>query len=309
MFYLRAFGRTIESELAFPEFEPIDPGEGRSAPLPDLRIARVALPPIPPEARNAGMFRVHDGVIEFEVSGIVRVRVASAERIEVELLDPAREREARLFVTGSAFGAWTYLTGRFPFHCGLVTHKGAGIAITGPSGAGKSTLTTALMKRGLGFMSDDVVVIEPGGHGRVEVTASFPRIKLWQDAADHFAIETAELSQLHCELEKFHVPFPPDKIVERAPLRAVFRLRFDEESAAVTCRPLPLHEALLELRANLYRPQLVGALGLEEAAFALLTGMLAHVPVYDLARPRDFACFDATITAMLDRIAQVDTGE
>ncbi|MDJ0978925.1 MAG: hypothetical protein QNI87_10350 [Erythrobacter sp.] len=275
--------------------------------MPDLTIRRRSLPPVPREERNAGFFRVRDGVVDLDIEGIVRIRVASEELIEVDVLDAKREREARLYLTGSGFGAWTYLCGRFPFHCGLVTRNGLGFALTGPSGAGKSTLTAALVERGFGFMSDDVVVFDPGGASErirsVSVTPSFPRMKLWQDAADHLAIRTSPLARLHQDMDKFHVPFEPDRVVHEATLAGVFRLRFDDEREGVDCRPLASPEALRELRSNLYRQELVPALGLEEAAFRMILNVLQTVPVFDLSRPRDFSCFDATLDAVVAQVA------
>ena len=297
MFLFRAFGRVIESELALPEFEQIDATSGRSPVRPDLRIALAKLPPIPRDERNAEFFRVRDGVIDFEVDDIVRIRIPNAKLIEVDILDPERERDARLFVTGSAFGAWTYLSGRIPFHCGLVTRQGKGFAITGPSGVGKSTLTTALVERDFGFMSDDVVVFDQPNGPETVITPSFARIKLWQDAADHFAIDTTQFSRLHHDMDKYHVPFPQDKIVEQANLAAVFRLKFDDEAGHVVCRRLSHLDSLKELRGNIYRLALVPALNLEQDAFKLISNILMSVPVFEISRPRCFDRFDETIEA------------
>lgn len=302
MFVFRGFGQIIQSDLAIPEFEQIASPDG-AAIKPDLRIVRRSLPPVPAAELNAEFFRVKDGVIDFEIEGIVRVRIPDRHVIEYNLVDPEREREARLYVTGSAFGAWTFLTGRFPFHCGLVTKGEFGVALTGPSGAGKSTLTTALVEHGFGFMSDDVVVFDQPDPDTTTIIPSFARIKLWQDAADHFAIQTGGLNRLHAEMEKFHVPFPQDKIVEHAVLGAVFRLKFEDDCESVTCRRLSHLEALKELRANIYRLALIPELGLEGEAFRMVTNILKTVPVFEITRPRDFDRFDETIAAIT---AQVD---
>ncbi|MEO0591360.1 MAG: hypothetical protein AAFZ11_12495 [Pseudomonadota bacterium] len=313
MFYFRAYGQIVESELALPEFEPLDPQECAPPIEPGLRIKLCALPHVPVEERNAEGFRVRDGVIDFEVRGLVRIRVASQDCIEVDLLDAERQREARLYVTGSGFGIWVFATGRIPFHCGLVTRDGLGFAITGPSGVGKSTLTTALVERGFGFMSDDVVVLDPVDSaedaGSVAITPSFPRIKLWQDAADHFAIETGALDRLHTEMDKFHVPFQQDKVVDRATLAAVIRLQFDDTVKTPSCRAMPLPEALRELRSNIYRPSLVTDLGLEETAFSLISTILQTVPVLDLARPRDLDRFEDTVEAFVSAVEGLDEPE
>ncbi|MEM9310570.1 MAG: hypothetical protein AAGA34_03915 [Pseudomonadota bacterium] len=305
MHYFRAYGQLVESELPLPEFQSVSPGEIGSGVQPDLRIVLRSLPGVPLEERNAGGFRVRDGVVDFEVADTVRIRVPNSERIEVDLLDGKRVREARLFVTGSAFGAWVFQSGRIPFHCGMVTQSGRGLAITGPSGVGKSTLTTALVDRGFGFMSDDVVVFDTIEGGAVRITPSFPRIKLWQDAADHLAIETAGLSRLHQDLEKFHVPFSADRVVESAALSAVFRLRFDEAYEGVQCRRLAIPEAMLVLRENIYRPALVPALGLETTAFNLIATILQNVPVFDLSRPQNFDGFEATIEAIEEAVGEL----
>ena len=311
MFYFRAYGQVVESEIALPEFEPLPLRENQGAIKPDLRIVRRSLPPVPVEERNSEGFRIRDGVVDLEVRGIVRIRVASPACIEVDLLDPAREREARLYVTGSGFGIWVFATGRIPFHCGLVTRNGLGFAITGPSGVGKSTLTTALVQRGFGFMSDDVVVLDPvqeeTGGERIAITPSFPRIKLWQDAADHFAIETQPLERLHRDMEKYHVPFPQEQVVEQARLAGVFRLRFDDDAPSPVCEALSFPEALRELRSNIYRPSLVTDLGLEETAFSLISKILQTVPVLDLARPRNLDRFQDTIDAFVSAVDGLKT--
>ncbi|MEM6858333.1 MAG: hypothetical protein AAF559_10720 [Pseudomonadota bacterium] len=306
MFYFRAYGQVVESEMALPEFEPLDTEDCNGAIEPGLRIKLCSLPPVPIDERNTEGFRVRDGVIDFEVPGIVRIRVASRDCIEVDLLDAERQREARLYVTGSGFGIWVFATGRIPFHCGLVTRDGLGFAITGPSGAGKSTLTTALVKRGFGFMSDDVVVLDPvqdeKGGVSVAITPSFPRIKLWQDAADHFAIDTGGLDRLHKDMDKFHVPFEQDQVVGRATLAGVIRLRFDDSVEAPSCSATPLPEALRELRSNIYRPSLVTELGLEETAFSLMSAILQTAPVLDLARPRDLDRLEDTLEAFVSAL-------
>ncbi|MEM1194982.1 MAG: hypothetical protein AAGH57_02665 [Pseudomonadota bacterium] len=294
MFYFRAYGQFVESELALPEFPAISEKERRTT-KPDVRILLRTLPPIPVEERNAGAFRVRDGAVDFEIEGTVRIRVASADCIEVDLIDPKRVREARLFVTGSAFGAWAYQRRRIPFHCGLVTKRDLGFAITGPSGVGKSTLTTALVESGYGFMSDDVVVFGTSLNGDIAITPSFPRIKLWQDAADYLSIETTALGRLHRDMDKFHVPFPPERVTESARLAAVFCLRFDDACDAPSACRLSLADAMRALRANIYRPTLAPALGLEDVAFNLIAAILQKVPVIELVRPRDFGAFDSTI--------------
>jgi hypothetical protein len=50
-------------------------------------------------------------------------------------------------------------------HAGAVGIDGGAIVLAGDSGAGKSTLVAALLRRGAGFLTDDVVALEPAADG------------------------------------------------------------------------------------------------------------------------------------------------
>jgi len=62
-------------------------------------------------------------------------------------------------------------TGHLLFHAGAVEHRGAGVLLPAPSGSGKSTLVAALVRRGLGHLSDEVVALSACG-GRL---LAFPK--------------------------------------------------------------------------------------------------------------------------------------
>src|SRR5207244_677611 len=49
----------------------------------------------------------------------------------------------------------------FFVHSAVVSNLGSGIALPGASGAGKSTLAFALVRRGYGFLSDELLAYEP----------------------------------------------------------------------------------------------------------------------------------------------------
>ena len=51
-------------------------------------------------------------------------------------------------------------------HAGAVVHRGRATIIAGASGRGKTTLTLGLVARGLGLLSDEFAVVEPGS-GRI----------------------------------------------------------------------------------------------------------------------------------------------
>ena len=52
------------------------------------------------------------------------------------------------------------VAGRVTLHAGAVQAGSRGILLPGPSGAGKSSLVAALVERGLGYLSDELVVLD-----------------------------------------------------------------------------------------------------------------------------------------------------
>ena len=53
--------------------------------------------------------------------------------------------------------------GRYCLHAGCLADDGRGVLVAGPTGSGKSTLTLALVRAGLGFVSDDLVFLTADG--------------------------------------------------------------------------------------------------------------------------------------------------
>lgn len=294
-YWYRAYGQTIQSELELPELYRADPQGGPA----DVRVERAELPALTDEQINAGFYHVSPEGVSFEVKDTVRIRAARADLIQVHVLDPSRESDARLFLTGSGFGALSYLKGLFPFHAAGVADQGLACAVCGVSGVGKSTLTMGLMRRGFGFISDDVVLLEaaPGG-AAPRLRPSFPRLKLWQDAVRHYAIAPERTSQIHREIEKFHVPLEADQVIETSDLKAVYELVDADPGTALAIDALGKAEALLTLRANMYRLDLIQALGLEARVFQTLGTIASTVPCFRIRRPKDTNQMDASIDAI-----------
>ena len=78
--------------------------------------------------------------------------------------------------------------GLFCLHAGCVADRhGRGILVCGPSGAGKSTLSLALVRGGLGFLSDDLVFMAQAGAGSpVDAVGFADAIGVSQHAASCF---------------------------------------------------------------------------------------------------------------------------
>ena len=77
--------------------------------------------------------------------------------------------------------------GRYALHAGCLAHEGRGVLVAGPTGSGKSTLTLALVRAGLGFVSDDIVFLTEDGRALGFADAA----GVTDDGAQRFGLEAA----------------------------------------------------------------------------------------------------------------------
>lgn len=151
----------------------------------DLTLRYVAELPGVREASPAGAGRV-----VYEPGGGVVRHVAETDELHAEVRGVRMRAQLRRGLVHIAGGTWTgarrYVAthtlttlvlmealkrrGRFPLHAGCLASDGRAVLIAGTSGAGKSTLSLALARRGLDYLSDDLVFLRPGSGGPPEIT-------------------------------------------------------------------------------------------------------------------------------------------
>ena len=136
------------------------------------------------------------------VPEVARYLVSRGESVVVDPDGDPDEDSLRVFLLGSALGALLFQRGYLVLHGNAVRVRDQCLICVGPSGAGKSTLAAEFMRRGHEVLADDVVPVAAD----CRILPGFPRIKLWQDAADRLAIETAGLRRIRPQLEKYQLP-------------------------------------------------------------------------------------------------------
>ena len=196
-----AYGFVVESEVELPELRSHDAGYPSRA---DITI-RVA--PASKEALADGMdygpyYRMSPQGVWFDVPDVAEFLITDGAEIIVHPKPNADDASVRLFLLGSAFGAILSQRSLLTLHGNAIRIGDRCLICVGDSGAGKSTLAAGFMRRGFDVLSDDVAPIDSSGWA----IPGFPRMKLWQDAADTLGIETRGLARIRPELEKYNVP-------------------------------------------------------------------------------------------------------
>jgi len=274
------WGLRVSSEIPLPEWRAFENPAGFDE--PDVRISRgeslrekrseeVALFADEDECRfffpEAGEFRVREG-----------------REIVVRPAPGAGEREVRLFLLGTAWGAVCYQRGVFFLHAGAVKIGERAVAFCGPAGSGKSTLAAWLTLRGRPLVADDLCRFHVSRSHPPVVYPSAPRLKLWRDALDVLGRGHEDLERDHFRLDKFHWPMEGKGASAPLPLSSVCLLDWGEP-ALVRLKGLDAVKSLVASAA--YRGELLEPMGRLGWHWERCAELARRVPVRRFTRPKD----------------------
>jgi len=283
MHHYRMAGLRLSSTLPLPELVPDSPDPGPA----DVEVRLAAVPVgLPDPGHKVAEAELSPDDVLIAIPGVARYRIRSGNLIEIEPDSAAEDKDVRLFLLGSAFGAIFFQRGLFPLHASVVVVKGTAVALAGDSGAGKSTLAAWLHMHGHPLLSDDVCVIAMDERRGPLAYPSYPRLKLWDDALGAFEIPTEGLQRDHFRADKYHLSLADTFEVEPVPLRHIDVLCFDDAQPP-HLEPIPPAQAVAVLRDNTYRFQYISGLGLTERHFQQCVQLARAVPLRWLRRPRD----------------------
>jgi hypothetical protein len=129
-------------------------------------------------------------------------------------------------------------------HAAAAEQAGAAIVLTGPSGSGKSTLVAGLLRRGLRYLTDEVVVVDP------LTLAAAPYAKpIALKQGSHGVLSDLDPGSGHGRWLVNPCTVRDDAVAPASPVRWVVALRYDAGSEA-TLTPLRPAAALHALASN-----------------------------------------------------------
>lgn len=175
-------------------------------------------------------------------------------------------------------------------HAAALELDGTAFIVTGQAGAGKSTLTWALVNNNFGYMSDELapldmqtMMVQPFPHAlclKTEPAApyTFPATVVSTERASHIPASDTNIKL----------------VTQPLPLKAIFFIQHDTESAAPTFRKLPKPEAALRLYTNT-----LNALAHEKAGLNAATTVVSKTECYELITT-DLSASCALIKQCLD---------
>jgi hypothetical protein len=286
----RVFGLKVRSEIPLPELFP-----DKSDDLPQVTIRQGSLGP---KGEESGL-RADGEALLLTIPDIARYRVNGGSEILVDVEPDAPERNVRLFLLGSAFGALLHQRGLLPLHANAIDVDGRAVAFMGESGAGKSTLAAWFHDRGFPVIADDVCVVSFGFDGRPYTAPGLPRLRLWADALQLMGRDLQGLSRsfLNDEHEKFDVPMDAASAAcSQVPLAAIYLLDRGPEFSIVPLRGLEAADAVF---ANTYRGEYLAKTSGQKQHWESAVRLVRGTPVFRAIREWDPTALEERCSRLL----------
>ena len=273
-----AFGLQIVSELPLPGLLP-----GSNGP-PDVQIRFGPVPATLPTPLGEGeYFQATPDTFLLTVPDIARYLVINGQEIWIDRMPNSPGNDLRLFLLGSAFGALLQQRRLLVMHASTIQTARGAVLFVGPSGHGKSTLLAALIQRGYAMLADDVTAVTVEPPSSPVAFASFPRLRLWADAAARLDYPVEALSRVHSAQDKYLVPVT-HFCANPLPIHAIYTLGVHAMPDIYLEPVAPLHRFEVVL-ANTYRYGFLAGLGLHQMHFHAATRLSKAVHVGSITRP------------------------
>ncbi|MCB9134585.1 MAG: hypothetical protein H6636_04110 [Anaerolineales bacterium] len=282
-------GLRIDSQLQIPEWKKFE--QENQFPQADVNIRLVHLVE---EVREELPF-VRADEYRFCIPEVATYWVAHGNEIKIFPAQQAENREIRLYLLGSAWGALCYQRDLLVLHASAVQVGEEAVAFCAAPGHGKSTLAAWLTEAGYPFVSDDLVRCDLPVHGQPILYPTAPRLKLWQDTLDALAWDHTMLERDHFRHEKFHMQIPGNYLQRPVPLRALYLLEWGDFSLTRLTGQIALRRLIA---AATYRGALIEPMGKMGSYWQQFLELVRRVPVWELRRPRDVTEIVPTITQL-----------
>ena len=274
-FIYRAFGLIIKSEFEIPELIT-------ATGIPDVEITIGKTPEKLNRIVKRGVkYQAANNEFLLEVDHIASYYVSNGNKIMVDPLKKRADKEVRLFLLGSAFGALFIQRGLLPIHGSTVKFGNSATIFTGLSGAGKSSIAAYFVNKGYSFLADDISIID----NDINVIPGFPKMKLWNDVLKKLNISDEDLHEIRPDIKKFHLPVSENFYNKPLSLKNIIII-VTKNQEGFDIEELFGVKKFNSVKSNTYRYRFVQGLEKNENHFQILNKLLPDIKVYKVSRPQ-----------------------
>lgn len=277
MYYYRAFGLNIKSEIYLPKLKPQTKVE-----LDDVCIICAKVPHLDTtDDKETGHCQLFKKDLLLNISDVARFQISS-NTITIDIDEAADMQTVRLYLLGSGLGALMLLRNKLLLHGNAIDINGKGIIVVAKSGIGKSTLAAEFFRRGYSLLADDVCCIDEDSN----IQPSYPYMKIWQNSIDHLKLPEQNIEKIRVQDEKFYYPIGKSFNTQPIKVHSIYILN-KFKTPTIKTFEVKGFEKVKRLKNHLYRPLYSKILGIDQQIILQLSKLAQSIPVTHLARPID----------------------
>lgn len=278
--FYRAYDLTIASEFKLEELQRCAPVAG-NLPQVSIRSGSIDKNVLSDLKSIHPQVSVGPGALWLNIPDVAVYAVLGGEQVLIQPYPDADPAAIKLFLLGTCMGAILWQRGFTVLH-GNAVRMGDGVMVcVGHSGAGKSTLAAEFVRRGFSVIADDVVAVD----GNANAVQGIPRIKLWQESLDHFAMQSRDLTRLRSGEDKFSIKVNTVDDGIRLPVKWIFILQ-SGDCDYPHLEMIGSMEVLPQLVEHSYRLELVTGFGLRGSHFLNCTRIASQSVIARVIRPK-----------------------
>mgnify|MGYP003671374327 CR=1 FL=1 len=298
MYYYKAFGLVIFSELELPEL-CTDKGDGQvdlTITVGKIKLPKVRKTNIQRRGVMAQFGLEGTSCLYLNWPGIAKFEAKSGNLLVV---DPTHVSSdvISLFTVSEALGLILYQRGLFLLHASAVKVGKKAYCFMGNPGAGKSTTAAAFMKAGCKLLSDDLTAIGFNKEGVPFVIPAYPQLKIWENTVQGLNYESSQIKPVSEGINKYSYQPISDFDHEPVPLGAVFFLHKARNKKYL--EPLIPVEIPVKLLRNFPLPiSLVQEEKLKQH-FQQSFGIAAHCELFNKRRDKNFEALQVWVQSQL----------
>ena len=291
-FYYRVYGLNIESEIRIPEFTVIENPQEVNI---DTKIYyKDASEDIKEAIKNGQQTNFTYNDMWFNIKNVAIYHVYDGDKIEVELYESSDPYIVNIYILGTVLGLSILQKNMVAIHGGAIVINNKGCVFTGNKGVGKSTLTTALRKKGYGFIADDVASINLKGD--ISIYPGFAYQKLCEDTMEKLGYNKEDFIPFDAgEHIKYIVPVQDSFIDSEVKFDTLFEISVGEVDK-VQIEELSGSEKLQNIIRNIFNVYaLYYSGGITPTIFKKCMDIGKSIRCFRIVRPKDKFTVDEQI--------------
>lgn len=283
MYFYKAFGINIKSELMIPPFES---AEDYTADVV-IKLGEVRHL-LPLDKQYGHIFQSREGEVFFYWEQIGWFLVRDGKEVIIEPIVDAEEKLVQLPLVGVVLAVLFQQRGKLVLHASAVSVFDEAVIFVGWKGQGKSTTAAMMYERGHPMISDDIVLLEKN-NGNFYIIPGFPNFKVTPETASQILGDNPlELSEIYTGAGKMFRSSSNNFQKKPILIKSICSL---EDGAEVQLKQLKPQESLPILIANTYSARYSEHLLQNNQAilnFRQCADVINQVPVFRLERPKSF---------------------